>query len=63
MDSSSLATIEGRHDEIKVTEVAEVELTTDRPMVVENYNFIPELGRFVIIKGEDIAAGGIVTIN
>ncbi len=61
MDSSSLATIEGRHDEIKVTEVAEVELTTDRPVVVEDYNFIPELGRFVIIKGEDIAAGGIVT--
>lgn len=63
INSSSLETIVGQTDEIKETEVAEVEILTEQPILVEDYNFIPELGRFVVIKGEDIAAGGIVTIN
>ncbi|MDP2586659.1 MAG: GTP-binding protein [Candidatus Komeilibacteria bacterium] len=61
LNSSSLETIAGQTDEIKETEVAEVEILTEQPILVEDYNFIPELGRFVIIKSEDIAAGGIVT--
>ena len=29
--------------------------------VIEGFNETPELGRFVLVKGEDVCAGGIVT--
>jgi len=60
MDSSTLKAID-RNDEIKETEVAEVEIQTEKNIVIENFNFLPELGRFVIVKNDDIAAGGMVT--
>ncbi|MFA6304916.1 MAG: GTP-binding protein [Patescibacteria group bacterium] len=60
IDSSSLEILTDRKEEIKETEVADVTIITSNPIVVEDYNYIQELGRFVIISGEDIAASGIV---
>ena len=62
MDSSSLELI-NRNDEIRETEVAEVEIETTKPLVFEDFNYLPPLGRFVIVKDEDIAGGGIITKN
>jgi sulfate adenylyltransferase large subunit len=62
MDSSSLEII-NRTNEIKETEVAEVEVKTEQPLVIESFNYLPQLGRFVIVKNEDIAAGGIINLN
>jgi len=39
-------------------EVAEATIKTDNPVVAESFNDIPELGRFVLIKDNDIIAGG-----
>ncbi|MBT6067946.1 GTP-binding protein [bacterium] len=58
MDSSTLEEIDG--DVIKETYIAEVEFKSDKPLVIENYNKIPEMGRFVLIQNEDIVAGGII---
>ena len=45
----------------KETEVGEVIISSEKDLVLENFNEIPELGRFVIIKGLDIAGAGIIT--
>ncbi|MFH0863247.1 MAG: GTP-binding protein [Candidatus Altiarchaeota archaeon] len=42
-------------------EVAEVEIKAEGPVVFESFNETPELGRFVLVRGNDIVAGGIIT--
>lgn len=59
-DSSTLALIEENASGLKQWEVGEVIFKTDNPVVIEGFNETPELGRFVLVKGEDISAGGIV---
>jgi len=61
LDSSSLAVVEEHAQSIADTEVAELTLEMERPVVVEEHGFIPELGRFVLERGYDVIAGGIVT--
>jgi len=61
IDSSSLELIGEESDSLKGTEIATVVLETDNPIVVEDFNKIPELGRFVIMKDNSVVAGGIVT--
>lgn len=62
MDSSTLLIID-RNDEIKETEVAEVDIFSTKPLVIETFKHLPELGRFVLVKDEDIAGGGIIIKN
>lgn len=62
MNSSSLKVIKGRDNEIRETEVAEVEIEADKKITVEDFNYIPELGRFVLVKGDDIVSGGIINL-
>ena len=61
IDSSTLEPIAGPGDTILETEVAEVVLNARQPFVVENFQFIQELGRFVLTRGMDVVAGGVVT--
>lgn len=61
MDSSSLQVIEEGGTTLGDTEVAELELSTERPVAVEEHAVVPELGRFVLERGFDVVAGGIVT--
>ena len=39
---------------------AEVTLRTRKPIVVESFTDVPELGRLVLVRGRDIVGGGIV---
>ena len=59
IDSSTLEEIRGR-DDVRNREVADVIIKTDKPIVVENFNDIPELGRFVLER-LNTCAGGIIT--
>ncbi len=59
MDSSTLEEIKDR-DEIRNREAAVVTIKTDEPIVVENFNKVAELGRFVLER-LDTCAGGIIT--
>ncbi len=60
INSSTLELIAEDADEIKNREVASIIIKTDKPVVVENFNWMEELGRFVLGR-EDTCAGGIIT--
>lgn len=60
MDSGSLDIVEAQADRLADTEVAEVTLKADSPVNFESFARAPELGRLVLIRGNDIVAGGIV---
>jgi len=59
LDSSTLE-VQKDTDEIKNRQVADVVLKTDKPVVVENFNEVAELGRFVLER-LNTCAGGIIT--
>lgn len=61
MDSSSLEVIERNADILKNLEVGEVIIKTKKPIILQPFSELPPLGRFVLVKGENICAGGIVT--
>ena len=61
IDSSSLDIIEENSNNLKETEVGEVIIKTDKDLVIENFNDIPELGRFIVIKDFNTAGAGIIT--
>ncbi|MHC1605633.1 MAG: sulfate adenylyltransferase subunit 1 [Candidatus Methanofastidiosia archaeon] len=60
INSSTLEVIGEDLNEIKNREVADVIIKTEKPVVVENFNSTPELGRFVLGE-ENTYAGGIIT--
>ncbi len=60
IDSSTLKLISEDATEIKNREVANITIKTGKPVVVENFNKLEELGRFVLGR-EDTLAGGIIT--
>jgi len=60
IDSSTLEIIEENGEEIKNRQVASVKIQTDGKIVVDDFNEVPELGRFVLER-TDTVAGGIIT--
>ncbi len=60
IDSSSLKEINENKDEIHNREVGKVIIETEKPVIIENFNNTPELGRFVLER-KDTVAGGIIT--
>lgn len=61
IDSSTLAVLEENAAQVGATEVAQAILTTEQPVVLEAFAYLPELGRFALEKGMHVVAGGIVT--
>jgi sulfate adenylyltransferase large subunit len=61
IDSSTMEPIEGSADSIFETEVAEVTIQARNPVVVEDFNHIEDLGRFVLVRSMDVVAGGIIS--
>jgi len=61
INSSTLQVLEQDTDVVKNLEVAEVTIRTKKPVVVKNFNDVQELGRFVLVRDENICAGGIIT--
>ena len=58
IDINTLERLSG--EELKETEIGKVELSFEKPVVVEKFNKLKELGRFVLMKEGKIIAGGIV---
>ena len=59
-----VATMEVLEEDASVLEnreVGEVILNFTQPIVIDDFNYTPELGRFVIEKNLDTAGGGIIT--
>jgi sulfate adenylyltransferase large subunit len=60
LDSSTLEIRGEDASRVENTEVADIIIKTARPVVVENFNDVQELGRFVLERN-DTCAGGIIT--
>ena len=61
IDSSSLEVLAQDADVLRNLEVGEVTIKTKRPIVIETFAQTKELGRFVLVRDENICAGGIIT--
>jgi len=62
-DSNTLKVIDTDADHLEVNDIGLVTIKTRSPVVVEDFNRMEELGRFVLVKGMDTCAGGIVTLD
>lgn len=63
INSSSLEVIAQNSQTVENLEVAEVTIKTKKPVAVKNFNDVQELGRFVIVRDENICAGGIIVAD
>jgi len=61
IDSSSLEVIAEDAEELLNNDIAEVTIRTKTPVATGTFYEVPELGRFVLMRGHDIVAGGIIT--
>ncbi|MBI2094864.1 MAG: GTP-binding protein [Candidatus Omnitrophica bacterium] len=60
IDSSTLEEISRNAHEVAKNEVAELILTTKKPIAFDTFDRIPETGRFVIVSDHDVRGGGII---
>lgn len=60
IDSSTLEVLERNASRLEETEVGEALIATAKPVVAESFYETKELGRFVLSRGGDAVAGGIV---
>src|SRR5438552_2155039 len=60
MDSSTLETIKDKREQLERNEVGRLTLQTRSPLVIDNHDRIPKLGRFVIADGGQICGGGTI---
>jgi len=60
IDSSNLKVIGKKADKIENRQVADVVIELEKPIVVGDFNLVPEMGRFVLERSDTIA-GGIIT--
>lgn len=60
VDSSSWEVLEENAEKIKNLEIGEVVIKTRKPIIMTRFKDIEELGRFVLVKDENIVAGGII---
>lgn len=61
INSSTLEIIEENASLLRDLEVGEITMKAKNPIVVKAFNDVQELGRFVLVRDENICAGGIVT--
>jgi translation elongation factor EF-1alpha len=60
IDSSSLKILEQDASQLRNLDVGEVIVKTKEPIVIKSFNDVQELGRFVLVRDENICAGGII---
>src|SRR5256885_14067661 len=60
MDSSTLKTTKDKREQLERNEVGRLTLQTRSPLVIDNHDRIPKLGRFVIADDGQICGGGTI---
>jgi len=60
IDSSSLEILEKKASSINNLEIGEVEIKTKKPLAFTKFGDVKEMGRFVLVRGNDVVAGGII---
>jgi sulfate adenylyltransferase large subunit len=61
IDSSTLQVTEEDAQSLENLEVGEVVVRAKKPLAIKEFNDVAELGRFVLVKDQNICAGGIIT--
>lgn len=61
IDAATLGASSTDRAELRINEVAEVTLQTRAPLVLDNHERVPTLGRFVLADKGDIVGGGIIS--
>ncbi|AQQ08447.1 Sulfate adenylyltransferase subunit 1 [Sedimentisphaera cyanobacteriorum] len=61
IDSSTLKVLEENGTRLENLEVGEVVIKTKKEIAFDDFNNTQEMGRFVLVKDENIVAGGIIT--
>ena len=59
IDSSTFEMVAKNAEELNLNEAAEVTFQTDRPLIMENFEYIDELGRFIIERDYNPLGAGI----
>jgi sulfate adenylyltransferase large subunit len=62
MDSSTLDILEENATQLKNTEVGVLTIESEKPLIYDDFNDIPTMGRFVLVKEHDVVAGGIIKV-
>jgi bifunctional enzyme CysN/CysC len=60
VDAATLDSAAAERSELRTNEVGEVTLQTRAPLVFDNHDRIPSLGRFVLADGNNLLGGGII---
>ena len=60
MDSSTLEMNSDKRERLERNEVGKLTVQTRGPLVIDNHDRIPNLGRFVLVDGGQICGGGII---
>jgi bifunctional enzyme CysN/CysC len=60
IDAATLDSAPAERSELRTNEVGEVTLQTRAPLVFDNHDRIPTMGRFVLADGDHLVGGGIV---
>ena len=60
MDSSTLQATKDKREQLERNEVGRLTIQTRSPLVIDNYDRIPTLGRFVIVDDGQICGGGTI---
>jgi len=60
MDSSSLESTTDKREQLERNEVGRLTIQTRSPLVIDNHDRIPKLGRFVIVDDDQICGGGTI---
>jgi bifunctional enzyme CysN/CysC len=61
VDAASLDSAATERTELRINEVAEVTLQTRAPLVLDNHDRVPNMGRFVLADGGNLVGGGIIS--
>ncbi|MEY5010597.1 MAG: adenylyl-sulfate kinase [Verrucomicrobiota bacterium] len=61
VDASTLEVAQQPSDRLLKNDVAEITLQTRSPLVMDNHDRIPTLGRFVIVDNRQVGGGGILS--
>jgi len=60
MDSSSLESTTEKREQLERNEIGRLTIQTRSPLVIDNHDRIPKLGRFVIVDDGQICSGGTI---
>jgi len=61
IDAATLDSAAAARPELRTNEVAEVTLQTRGPLVFDNHDRVPGMGRFVLADGSELVGGGIIS--